>query len=103
MAESARPNLHPAESGLAHANVFQGGYEIVQRTGSGSFSTVYRARQLSTGQEVAIKLLRSLRDGQGDDGGDNARFRREMQLCGERLRPTSDIRSRRETSERIAG
>ena len=50
MAESARPNLHPAESGLAHANVFQGGYEIVQRTGSGSFSTVYRARQLSTGQ-----------------------------------------------------
>ena len=87
MAESAATALPPSEPALAPGSIFQGGYEIVERTGSGSFSTVYRARQLSTGQEVAIKVLRSLRDGRGDDGGDNGRFRREMQLCGELYHP----------------
>ncbi|MBX3027912.1 TOMM system kinase/cyclase fusion protein [bacterium] len=86
MAESA-PVLPASEPALTLGNVFQGGYEILERIGSGTFSTVYLARQLSTGQAVAIKVLRSLRDGYDDDGGDNARFRREMQLCGELYHP----------------
>ena len=87
MAENA-PALSLSEPELASGNVFQGGYEILERIGSGSFSTVYLARQLSTGQAVAIKVLRSLRDDHGDDDGSaNARFRREMQLCGELYHP----------------
>lgn len=35
------------------------GYETVAVLGRGSVSTVYQARQLSTGQDVALKVLRS--------------------------------------------
>lgn len=77
----------PVEAALPAGSVFQGGYEIAERIGAGSFSTVYRARQLSTGQEVAIKLLRPLSDDDRDDQGSSARFRREMQLCGELYHP----------------
>src|SRR5262245_34933511 len=38
--------------------LFQGGYEMLAELGTGSFGQVYKARQLSTGQEVAIKILR---------------------------------------------
>lgn len=77
----------PPDPALAAGSVFQGGYEITRALGSGAFSTVYAAHQRSTGQEVAIKVLRSLRDAQGSDGGSSARFRREMQLCGELYHP----------------
>lgn len=79
--------LPAPQPGLIVGSVFQGGYEIQQHIGSGSFSAVYLARQLSTGQAVAIKVLRALRDGRGDDGGEVERFRREMQLCGELYHP----------------
>ena len=35
-----------------------GGYEILSELGAGSYGRVYRARQRSTGQLVAIKSLR---------------------------------------------
>lgn len=35
------------------------GYQIVELLGQGTFGSVYRARQMSTGQEVAVKLPRS--------------------------------------------
>jgi serine/threonine protein kinase len=56
--------------------------------GAGSFGRVYKARQLSTSQEVAIKILR-LRpdDGVGDVRAQTDRFRREMHLCGELAHP----------------
>src|SRR6185295_13412348 len=57
-------------------------YEILSLLGSGSFGRVYRARQLSTGQDVAVKTVR-IRE--GDTAGDLQRhverFRREMRLC----------------------
>ena len=87
MAETAAHVADFVDSALPAGHMFQGGYEIADPIGRGSFSTVYRARQLSTGQDVAIKLLGPLRDEQGDDRGNSARFRREMQLCGELYHP----------------
>ena len=87
MPEIATPSSAPSDSALPAGSVFEGAYEIVDRIGGGSFSTVYRARQLSTGQEVAIKVLRSMRDASGDDGGSGTRFRREMQLSSELYHP----------------
>src|SRR5713226_6957247 len=69
-------------------SIFQGGYEILSDHGAGSFGQVYKARQLSTGQEVAIKILR-LRPGAttADITNQTQRFRREMRLCGELSHP----------------
>jgi TOMM system kinase/cyclase fusion protein len=72
----------PAPGPLAPGTRFQDRYEILAEVGAGSFGRVYRARQLSTGQDVAIKLLRVF---EGDSAADVAtqreRFRREMRLC----------------------
>jgi serine/threonine protein kinase len=46
--EAARP---------AKGSVFEDRYEILGELGAGSFGRVYEARQLSTGQSVALKLL----------------------------------------------
>ncbi|HLY37790.1 MAG TPA: TOMM system kinase/cyclase fusion protein, partial [Candidatus Binatia bacterium] len=70
------------EPALAIGAVFQGGYEILSRLGAGRFGWVFRARQLSTGQDVAIKILRTLpTDSVADIENQTARFRREMRLC----------------------
>src|SRR5262245_16000100 len=70
------------ERALAIGSVFQGGYEVLSRLGIGRFGSVYKARQLSTGQDVAIKVLRiDPRDGADDIENQHARFRREMKLC----------------------
>ncbi len=61
--------------------LFEDRYEIQGELGSGSFSRVYQARQISTGQSVALKLL-SVRDGSESSSGNEAgRFRRETQIC----------------------
>jgi TOMM system kinase/cyclase fusion protein len=80
--------LVTAEPVLPLASVFQGGYEILSELGVGSFGRVYKARQLSTSQDVAIKILR-LSPGAGvvDAQVHINRFRREMQLCGELAHP----------------
>jgi serine/threonine protein kinase/CheY-like chemotaxis protein len=63
--------------------VLDGRYEIEARVGHGGFAVVYRARQLSTGQLVAIKVLRAHRAMRSGGGGvEYERFRREMQLIG---------------------
>ena len=65
-----------------------GGYEILGRLGSGGFGTVYQARQLSTGQRVAIKVLHPAADATPDESAEQtSRFRREMQLCSELSHP----------------
>lgn len=77
-----------AEPQLEIGARFQGRYEIAGELGSGSFGRVYRARQLSTSQDVAIKILRLP---SGDAGGEGIvhvdRFRREMRLCAELAHP----------------
>src|SRR6185436_15802961 len=67
---------------VLHDPSFAAGYEIIEAIGSGTFSAVYRARQRTTGQEVAVKVLRRPR-GVGDrlDAVDLQRFRREAQIC----------------------
>ncbi|HVG57033.1 MAG TPA: TOMM system kinase/cyclase fusion protein [Hyalangium sp.] len=52
--------------------------------GEGGFSQVYRARQLATGQEVAVKVLHQLHT---YDEALVARFRREMRLCARLYHP----------------
>ena len=63
-------------------------YEIVSEIAVGSFGRVYRARQLSTGQDVALKILR-VREGDKPVDLENhrQRFRREMQLCATLTHP----------------
>src|SRR5262245_18744447 len=73
---------HQGEAALAVGTVFQGSYEILSPLGAGRFGWVYKARQRSTGQDVAIKILRLLPgDTPADIENQHARFRREMRLC----------------------
>ena len=73
--------MDPESSTLPNGSRFEDRYEILGELGSGSFGRVYHARQLSTGQSVAIKLL-SVREGTESSTGREAdRFRRETQIC----------------------
>jgi TOMM system kinase/cyclase fusion protein len=67
---------------------FQGRYELLEKVGAGGFGNVYRARQLTTGQTVAIKVLR-IPEGHSQQQADRliARFQREMRLCGQLHHP----------------
>src|SRR5262245_12735057 len=79
-------SVHPYS--LAVGSLLQGGYDILAEVGGGSFGWVYRARQLSTGQQVAVKILRTAHAA-GTAGSSDARerFRREMRLCAELSHP----------------
>lgn len=66
-------------------DAFQGRYEASRRLGEGGFGQVYEARQIATGQLVAIKVLQ-LRQGRRVDT-QIARFNREMRLCAELHHP----------------
>lgn len=77
-----------SESQLATGTTFEGRYETISKLGEGGFGTVYKARQLSTGQLVALKLMRL-----PDYGGEAqrktrlARFLREARLCAQLHHP----------------
>ena len=58
---------------LASGSLFEDRYEILDELGEGSCGRVYHARQLSTGQSVALKVV-GPREG-------TERFRRELQAC----------------------
>jgi len=65
---------------LAKGSRFEDRYEILGELGSGSFGRVYEARQFSTGQSVAIKLLVPRERSEELAGREALRFRRETRI-----------------------
>jgi len=75
------------EAVFASGARFEDRYDIVIKLGEGGFGTVHKARQLSTGQLLALKILR-LPDGQVVQGSARvARFLRETRLCAQLHHP----------------
>ena len=73
---------------LAPGATFEGRYEIVAKLGEGGFGAVHKARQLSAGQMVALKILRSV--DRGDAARTDARiarFLREARAGAQLLHP----------------
>ncbi len=72
----------------SHLMPYLSGYELLDRLGEGAAGVVYKARQLSTGQLVAIKVLHQ-RDASGESAHDClvANFARETQLCAQLYHP----------------
>lgn len=76
------------ELGLAPEAIFLDRYEILEKLGEGGFGRVFRARQLSTRQEVAVKLMRPGLEGAAEDNTRQiARFQREMRICASLYHP----------------
>jgi serine/threonine protein kinase/tetratricopeptide (TPR) repeat protein len=65
-----------------------GRYEVREQIASGGFANVFKGRQRTTGQPVAIKVLRVDRgEGAVDPEEQIERFRRETRLCAELQHP----------------
>ncbi|MDC0683502.1 protein kinase domain-containing protein [Sorangium atrum] len=80
--------MHPSNSLLAGGAAFADRYELLSELGVGGFGAVYKARQLTTGQEVALKIMRlPEQDGAGQIERRIARFIREMRLCAQLHHP----------------
>jgi serine/threonine protein kinase len=77
-ANPTTPVSGPARSGLLRSGEHVGGYELIQRIGRGGLGDVYRARALASGEEVALKLLRT-----GDEAspGELRSFERECEVA----------------------
>lgn len=60
-------------------------YELISHLGSGGFGVVYKAKQLTTGQLVAVKIARVLDEQQSS--GVAARFKREMDVVADLSHP----------------
>lgn len=69
--------------GIAPGTVLADRYEILEKCGEGGFAVVYRARQLSTNREVALKHLRPDVLVAQNDSVHIERFERESKLIGE--------------------
>ena len=80
---------HVASGGaLVPGATFEDRYEILARLGEGGFGVVHEARQLATGQPVALKILRLAEQG-GVAQADRrvTRFLRETRLCAQLHHP----------------
>lgn len=64
---------------------FASKYSIDSLLGQGGFGAVYKATQLSTGQDVAIKVMKPTSE--SEQQGLIERFRREMRLCAKFSHP----------------
>ena len=80
--------MHAEEPALAPGATFEGRYEILAKLGEGGFGAVHKARQRTTGQLVALKVMRLPEHG-GAARADVrvARFLREAQLCAQLHHP----------------
>jgi len=68
--------------------IIDGRYEVLSVIGEGGFGIVYKARQISTGQIVAVKLLHAdLMEDEVYAVEYAARFEREMQVIGQLKHP----------------
>lgn len=67
--------------------IFEGRYELISPIGAGSFGKVFLARQITTGQSVALKVLRPELLRNTDNDRVLARFLREMRLCADLHHP----------------
>ncbi len=76
----------PEDGKVEPGTILDGRYRVEATIGEGGFAVVYRAKQLSTGQDVALKILRSSRAERG--GVDAKRFEREMRLIGKLSHPS---------------
>ncbi|WP_438025728.1 TOMM system kinase/cyclase fusion protein [Sorangium sp. So ce233] len=81
---------HDVSNGAAPVQgaTLEGRYEILARLGEGGFGVVHKARQLTTGQPIALKILRLAEQG-GAAQADRrvARFLRETRLCAQLHHP----------------
>jgi serine/threonine protein kinase len=81
----AAANLVSMSSNLDRLPRRLGDFEPLERLGEGAMGVVHRARQASTGREVALKLVRP---SQLVFGAARARFRREVELSARLHHPT---------------
>ncbi|WP_437968688.1 TOMM system kinase/cyclase fusion protein [Sorangium sp. So ce260] len=80
--------MHQGSPLLAAESTFAGRYEIVSELGAGGFGRVYKARQLTTGQAVALKIMTLPERGDAASVERRiARFLREAELCGQLRHP----------------
>ncbi len=70
---------------IGPGTVIDGRYELLSHLGTGGFGLVYRARQLNTGQLVAVKIARHLEGAAARSAV--ARFKREMSVVGDLSHP----------------
>ncbi|WP_437571062.1 TOMM system kinase/cyclase fusion protein [Sorangium sp. So ce542] len=76
------------DAALAPGATFAGRYEVLTKLGEGGFGVVHKARQLTTGQPIALKILRlAERGGAAQADRRAARFLRETRLCAQLHHP----------------
>lgn len=75
-------------SRIRPGTIIDGRYELESLLGEGGYGVVYRARQLSTGQAVALKfLLRDRLTSAREERVEGARFVRELKLVAQLKHP----------------
>ncbi len=79
--------LLPADGRAEPGTVLDGRYEVQRTLGEGAFAMVFLAKQLSTGQLVAVKVLRFQRAHATQQKRERRRFEREMKVIGELRHP----------------
>ena len=80
--------MNRRDSSLAPGSTFEERYQILAPLGEGGFGAVYKARQITSGQPVAVKIMRLPEHG-GAARMDRriARFLREASLCAQLHHP----------------
>jgi serine/threonine protein kinase len=81
------PNSAEFPAPLAVGDLVDGRYTIESLLGRGGYGVVFKARQASTNQMVALKVLHAGSDGERHPENQGIRFEREMRLIGQLKHP----------------